>query len=76
MKTVSVTAVTVRNAVAEARRQLGIDPRSALGQEKIRSGGEDGLYRVTLHSGDVVEIGLRRGGPTEVHEVVDHGATA
>lgn len=50
---VKVSGPNVRACLATARRRLGVELHEA--EEQTRSGGEDGLYRVTLTNGDVVE---------------------
>lgn len=53
-RTVSATGSTVRNAVAEAKRLLG---NSKLYAAIVNPSGDgENLYRVTLNSGDVVEV--------------------
>lgn len=53
-RTVSAVGCSVDACVAAARRLLGLTYREA--PERLRSGGEDGCYRVTLATGDVVEV--------------------
>lgn len=57
---VSVESNNIRNGLAEARRLLKLDPRLMSSKEKIRSGGEDGLYRITLWCGDIVELTIKQ----------------
>ena len=74
MRTISVSARTVRNAVAEARRHLDLVTKHGVvrhgGREMLRSGGEDGLWRITLVSGDIVEVSICQKGPTTVHGII------
>lgn len=67
MTTVSVRSHAVRSAVAAARRHLGLERSASL--ESVRSGGEDGLYRVTLADGTVVEATIVQRAATEVLDV-------
>lgn len=53
---ISATGSTVRNALAEARRVAGLTLADS--REKIRSGGEDGLYRCHLEGGHIVEVAV------------------
>lgn len=69
MTTVSVKSHAVRSAVAAARRHLGLERKASL--EVCRSGGEDGLYRVTLADGTVVEASIVQHATTEVYLVDD-----
>ena len=57
---ISATGRTVRNAVAESRRLLGV----TFSQARIVSDTdhEDGLHRVVLATGDVVEVSITRTG--------------
>jgi len=57
------TGQSVRACLAAARKVLDLKLNDS--REVIRSGGEDGLYRVHLSSGDVIEC-----------EVVRHGRSA
>ncbi len=52
-RVIEVAGNTVRACCAEARRRLGLKLHDS--RERIRSGGEDGLYRVHLADGTVVE---------------------
>jgi len=61
MRLVSVTTNNLRNGLTAARKLLGLHLQDS--REKIRSGGEDGLYRCTLASGDVVKVKLERPWP-------------
>jgi hypothetical protein len=54
MRTVTAQAGNVQAALCAARRLMGVPLKGH--REVTRSGGEDGLYRSTLESGDVVEI--------------------
>jgi hypothetical protein len=63
-RTVEVKAHNVRNALAGARRALGVSLKDS--QERLRSGGEDGYYRIHLTNGDVVEASITPRTPTEV----------
>ena len=60
MTFVSATGKTVRNAVAEARRLLGISQKSSPIVSDVDH--EDGLHRVTLSTGDVIEVSITRTG--------------
>lgn len=55
-----ITAIgpSVRSALAEARRVAGLQLNSS--RETLRSGGEDGLYRVHLADGTIVETTVRQ----------------
>lgn len=57
---VYATGATVRDALAAARRLLGIALQAS--RETIRSGGEDGCWRCHLASGHIIEVatGSRR----------------
>lgn len=55
------TGATVRNALAEARRLLGLTPKES--REVLRSG-EDGLYRCHLESGHIIEVTIVHRGKT------------
>lgn len=61
MRTVSAVGNNVRNCVAEARRILGLTFKDA--PEVIRANDGDNLYRVTLATGDVVEVTVIRRTP-------------
>ncbi len=50
---VQVMGPDVRACCAAVRRHLGLKLKDS--REVIRSGGEDGLYRVTLANGVIVE---------------------
>lgn len=58
MKTISATGRTVRNAVAESRRLLGVTRQQAPIVSDVDH--EDGLHRVTLKTGDVIEVSITR----------------
>jgi hypothetical protein len=64
MSIVRVKSHSVRSACAAARRHLGINLFDS--REKYRSGGEDGLYRVHLWDGTIVECMIVRRTKTEV----------
>lgn len=70
-RTISVQGANVRTCCAAARRYLGV----ALGKsrESIRSGGEDGLYRITLANGIVVEATIVPRSKTDVETEVSGG---
>lgn len=51
---IAVRANSVRDGCSLARSHLGLRLRET--RERIRSGGEDGLWRVTLNGGTVVEV--------------------
>jgi len=55
-KVIAVSGPNVRACCAAARRTLGLKLSDS--REVIRSGGEDGLYRITLADGTVVEATL------------------
>lgn len=57
MQVASVMAHNVRHALAFARRELFKVPLEGH-REVLRSGGEDGLYRVHLEQGHIVEVTL------------------
>jgi hypothetical protein len=50
---IATTGPSVRSCLAAARKALGVPLNG--NREKLRSGGEDGLYRVHLESGVIVE---------------------
>lgn len=54
MQVVQASGTTVNSALARARELLGLKLKDS--REVVRSGGEDGLYRCHLASGDVVEV--------------------
>ena len=54
MTVIAVRASSIRDACAFARRQLGLHLKDS--RETLRSGGEDGLYRVHLSEGTIVEV--------------------
>ncbi len=56
---IEVTGNTVRACCATARRRLGLKLQDS--RERIRSGGEDGLYRVHLTDGTIVEATILKG---------------
>lgn len=56
-KLVSAVATNVRNALAVARRVLGVTLREA--PVTTRSDHGNGLYRVTLGTGDTVEVTVK-----------------
>lgn len=62
---ISATANSVRNALACARRVAGL--KLNFSREVLRSGGEDGLYRVHLADGTVVEVTTRARAKAEAH---------
>lgn len=55
---IAAAGLNIRNALAEARRTANLS--LAESREVLRSGGEDGLYRVRLNGGHVVEVTLHR----------------
>lgn len=63
-RVIGVRSHSVRSALAEARRQWGL--KLSESREAVRSGGEDGLYRVTLATGDVVECTIAQRAVTTV----------
>jgi hypothetical protein len=50
---VGVSARTVRHAICGARKRLNL--KASVSKEILRSGGEDGSYRITLANGTIVE---------------------
>jgi len=58
----------VRGCVAAARRAIGV--KLADSREFLRSGGEDGLYRVHLEGGAIVEVTIIRRSRVQVAEVL------
>jgi hypothetical protein len=73
MTIVSVRSHSVRSACAAARRHLGISLYDS--REKYRSGGEDGLYRVHLRDGTIVECTIVQRAKTEVLECWNNGVS-
>ena len=61
---VAVKSHAVRSACHAARRRLGLKLNDS--REIIRSGGEDGLYRVHLADGTIVECTITQSARTEV----------
>lgn len=68
MTTVSAQGHNVRNCLVEARRVLKVPLQGH--REKLRSG-EDGLYRVELESGHIVECTLINHAKSEAHIEID-----
>jgi hypothetical protein len=71
MATYQGRGYNVRAVCAEARRALGL--RLADSREVCRSGGEDGLYRVYLADGTIVEATIEqvpRVATLEYHEAI------
>jgi hypothetical protein len=68
MRTAVAVGSNVRNAVAAARRKLDLSLSES--REVCRSGDEDGLYRVTLASGDVVEVSVIQHSPAYVEDII------
>lgn len=66
-KIVGVTGSSVSHCLAGARRELGIKFQDS--REELRSGGEDGLYRVHLSNGDICECTVIHQHVTEVHSI-------
>lgn len=62
---ISASGHTVRNALTKAREVAGLDLNAS--REKLRSGGEDGLYRVHLADGNIVEVTVLRGTQAAAH---------
>lgn len=62
--TISAEGSSIRNAVAAAKRLLGNPKLRA-----VLCSGEDTLYRVTLDSGDVVEVTVRWHGRAQAQVV-------
>lgn len=59
MRLVSATGNTVRNAVCAARRALGVTLEDS--PVIVQADHGDGLYRVQLGNGDVVEVTTAKG---------------
>lgn len=68
MTTVSAQGHTVMNCLAVARRVLKVPLQGH--REKLRSG-EEGLYRIELESGHIVECTLIKGAKSEAHIEVE-----
>lgn len=64
---VSVRAGSVKKACIAARRSLNLNLETS--KEVLRSGGEDGIYRVTLADGTIVEIALDAYSKSEILEI-------
>lgn len=64
MATIVVKALNVRNALAGARKHLGLKLKDS--RMTIQSGGEDGLYRCHLADGTIVEVITQQQATTEV----------
>lgn len=62
---ISASGHNVRNALAKAREVAGLDLNTS--REEMRSGGEDGLYRVHLADGNIVEVTLTPRTKSEAH---------
>lgn len=60
MTTVSVEANNVRNGVSAARKALNLNPRKPDSKIKYHSEDGDGLHRITLNTGDVIEVTVKR----------------
>lgn len=56
-RTVIATGNNIRSAVSAARKLMGVTIKGY--REVSRSGSGDGLYRVTLQSGDIVEVTIK-----------------
>jgi hypothetical protein len=69
MRIVSATGATILNALAEARRVLGVP---LAGHRAVsHAPTEDGLHRIVLESGDVVEVTVVHGAKSAAHVIVD-----
>jgi hypothetical protein len=64
MKIIAVKSHTLRSACTAARRVLGL--RLEDSREVFRSGGDDGLWRVYLQDGTIVECTIIHWAKTEV----------
>ena len=62
---ISATAASVRSALAEARRVAGLELNAS--REIMRSGGEDGLFRVHLADKTIVEVTVVQHGRASAH---------
>ncbi len=62
---ISASANTLRNALSEARRVASLDINSS--REVLRSGGEDGCYRVHLADSNIVEVTVLPGTRAAAH---------
>lgn len=56
---ISASGHNLRNAVAKARNVAGLDYKTS--QEVLRSGGDDGCWRVHLADGTIVEVAVLPG---------------
>lgn len=56
---ISATGNNILNCLAEARRVGGLKLKES--REQMRSGGDDGLWRVHLNGGHVVECTVKPG---------------
>jgi len=64
-KIVAVKACSLRNALAPARKALGLPKRPSATNFTL-SGGEDGLYRITFNTGDVAEVTIVQYSKTKI----------
>ena len=67
-KIVIASGSNVQHCLAAARRSLGLLLSES--REETRSGGEDGLYRVTLSNGVVVECTIISHARTVVKQIL------
>jgi hypothetical protein len=67
MTTISIVSHNIRNASSLARRTLGLKLEES--REVLRSGDGDGLWRVHLADGTVIECTLIRHAVTKVENI-------
>jgi hypothetical protein len=75
MRVASILANSVRSGGIAGRRVLDI-PRTKPVTWPTVSGGDDGLYRLTFPTGDVVELTVVQNARTVVDQVIDADAGA
>jgi hypothetical protein len=63
-RVIAVRAHAVRSACVLARKHLGL--KLSESREVLRSGGEDGLYRVHLADGTIVECTIQQRAKAEI----------
>jgi hypothetical protein len=64
---VGVSASNIQHACSAARKSLGIKFKDS--REVLRSGGEDGLWRVHLADGTIVETTIVHHSRAVVHDI-------
>lgn len=64
---IAATAHSIRNAVTQARRVANLSLKES--REVFRAGGGDGLYRVYLTNGVIVEVTIRPHAVSEAYVV-------